>query len=171
MTVALSTADTLAIGIFMLIWKATDHWPPSSSVARTLTGRHFSVLLETDLTALIASGGARKPNPLRMIWSRWSERLERAPYRAYSYGMSTMLRKAEPRLRWVIASLLLIAVNVLLLGYRVGVCTDYTTESGAESTCTNSPLLGTPGTWAFGILSLFTIAYFAYRIIRRPVPR
>ena len=49
----------------MLSWKATDHWPPSSSVARTLTGRHFSVLLETDLTALIASGGARKPNVQR----------------------------------------------------------------------------------------------------------
>lgn len=69
----------------------------------------------------------------------------------------------------MIASLLLVAVNVLFFGYRVGVCTDYTVESGVESTCTSSPLLGPSGTWVFGILSLFAVAYFVYRLMRCPV--
>jgi hypothetical protein len=85
--------------------------------------------------------------------------------------MATTLRKAEPRLRWVNLILLLVAVNFLLFRYRVGECTDYTVESGAESTCTSGPLLGVPGTWAFGILSLCALAYFVYRIARRRVTR
>ncbi|WP_161499023.1 hypothetical protein [Cryobacterium aureum] len=48
--------------------------------------------------------------------------------------MSTTSRTTEPKFRWVVAGLLIIAVNVVLLGTRSGECTDYTAESGAVST-------------------------------------
>ncbi|GEP27286.1 hypothetical protein [Cryobacterium sp. Hh38] len=83
--------------------------------------------------------------------------------------MSTPTRTAEPKLRWVLASLLIIAVNVVLLGTRTGECTDYSPESGAVSTCSSGPLVGVPGTWAIAILSLVALAYFVYRLVRRPV--
>ena len=67
--------------------------------------------------------------------------------------------------------LLLVAVGFLHFGSQVGECTDYTVESGAESTCTSGPLFGVPGTWALVILSLLTLGYFAYRIARRRVTR
>ena len=85
--------------------------------------------------------------------------------------MSTTLRKPEPRTRWVIASLLVVVVNVLLFGLTVGECKDYAAESGAVSTCVSGPVLGYPGTWALGILSLFALAYFAHRFLRRAVSR
>lgn len=83
--------------------------------------------------------------------------------------MSTTMRRAEPRLRWAILIVLLVVVNFLLVGYRVGECTDYTVESGAESTCTSGPLLGIPGTWTFGVLSICAVAYFVHRIARRRI--
>lgn len=82
--------------------------------------------------------------------------------------MSTRFRGAEPKTRWLIASLVVIAVNILLFGSGVGACTDYIAESGAESTCTSGPILGAQGTWVFMILSLFALAYFIFRLVRRP---
>ena len=83
--------------------------------------------------------------------------------------MSTTTRTAEPKLRWVLAGLQIIAVNVVLVGIRTGECLDYTAESGAVSTCSSGPLVGIPGTWAIAILSLGALAYSVYRLVRRPV--
>ena len=78
----------------------------------------------------------------------------------------TSQRRAPVRFWWVVAALLVIAVNVLLLGYQAGECVDYPPESGLESTCTSGPAIGIPGTWAVGAVSLLAVIYFIYRLVR-----
>jgi hypothetical protein len=82
-------------------------------------------------------------------------------------GMSRKTRVSESKLPWAIAIVLVIVLNLLLFNFRVGQCTDYSVESGMESTCTSRPALGIPGTWVIAVLSLLAIGYFTYRMLRR----
>ncbi|SDK90829.1 hypothetical protein SAMN04487916_10454 [Arthrobacter sp. ov407] len=61
---------------------------------------------------------------------------------------------------------LVIAVDAILLGFRTGECIDYTAESGAVSTCTSGPALGSEGTWLLVAVSIVVISYFARRFVR-----
>jgi hypothetical protein len=80
-----------------------------------------------------------------------------------SMSPETKLQKKRP---WVVAILLAVVLDLALLGTWGGECFDYTTESGAESSCTVGPAIGPVGAWFFGAVSLLAIAYFTYRLIR-----
>jgi hypothetical protein len=67
---------------------------------------------------------------------------------------------------WALAILLVIAVDALLLGFGTGECIDYTAESGAASTCTSGPALGSEGTWVLAAASVLVIGYLARRLAR-----
>jgi len=73
---------------------------------------------------------------------------------------------SPPSWPWAVAILLVIALNVLLLGFQHGECIDYTVESGATSTCTTEPALGIAGTWLLGIVSVLAVIYFARRLVQ-----
>ena len=77
----------------------------------------------------------------------------------------------RPMWPWVCAILLVIAVDALLLGFRTGECIDYTAESGAASTCTSGPALGSAGTWLLAAASVLVIGYHARRLARAARPR
>jgi hypothetical protein len=66
---------------------------------------------------------------------------------------------------WVVAILLLIAVNITVLGHRRGECVDYTIESGATSMCTSGPALSMDGTWILATVSAAALVYFAVRLV------
>lgn len=77
-----------------------------------------------------------------------------------------VLYRSPAKRRWVGAIAFVVPINVLSFGIGSGQCIDYSAESGAESTCTSGPAIGVAGTWVLGILSLFVVAYFIYRLAK-----
>jgi hypothetical protein len=75
-------------------------------------------------------------------------------------------RRSPAKWRWIGAIAFVVLINVLSLGTQSGQCIDYAAGSGAESICTSGPAIGVAGAWALGILSLFAVAYFTYRLTR-----
>jgi uncharacterized membrane protein YhaH (DUF805 family) len=75
--------------------------------------------------------------------------------------------KLSDRLSWIVGIVILIALNLILLQFQVGTCYDYTSESGATSICTSTPMLGLFSTAVLPALSLVAIGYFIYRAARR----
>ncbi|SKB90554.1 hypothetical protein SAMN05660473_02968 [Arthrobacter sp. 49Tsu3.1M3] len=81
--------------------------------------------------------------------------------------MEEMPQPCPPkRWPWALAILLVIAVDALLLGFGTGECIDYTAESGAASTCTSGPALGSEGMWVLAAASVLVIGYLARRLAR-----
>jgi hypothetical protein len=74
-TIALNAADAFDIRIFMSSWKAMDQSATLEFHRKEVDRRYLSVLLETDLMVLIASGGARKPS----LYRDSSERRSNSP--------------------------------------------------------------------------------------------
>ena len=66
----------------------------------------------------------------------------------------------------MVAILLVVVLNLAILGTWGGECVDYAVESGAESSCSVGPTIGPVGAWFFGAVSLLSIAYFTYRLVR-----
>ncbi|MFF2031370.1 hypothetical protein [Arthrobacter sp. NPDC058192] len=60
---------------------------------------------------------------------------------------------------------LVIAVDALMLGFRVGECHDFAVESGAVSTCTSGPILGLAGSWLLVAVSVVVIVHLARRLV------
>ena len=77
-----------------------------------------------------------------------------------------MSHRPPAKWRWIIAIAIVVLINVLALGMQSGQCIDYAAGSGATSICTSGPAIGVAGAWALGVLSLFAVAYFMYRLSR-----
>ena len=73
----------------------------------------------------------------------------------------------RPRVRWAWGFVALLAAAVtlfLLLGVRVGSCTDYATGAGE---CSSGPLGGTPGAAGTAIVGAGVVALSVRRTLRR----
>lgn len=77
-----------------------------------------------------------------------------------------MSHRPPAKWRWIIAIAFVVLINVLSLGIQNGQCIDYAAGSGAKSICTSGPAIGVAGAWALGVLSVFVVAYFIYRLSR-----
>ena len=75
-------------------------------------------------------------------------------------------RRSTAKWGWIGAITFVVFVNLLSFGTQGGQCTDYAAGSGAESFCTSGPAIGVAGTWALGIVSVITVAYFIHRFTR-----
>jgi hypothetical protein len=77
---------------------------------------------------------------------------------------NSVSRRSPVKWRWIGAIAFVVLVNLLSLGTQSGQCVDYAAGSGAQSICSSGPAIGIAGAWAVGILSLFAVAYFIYRL-------